>query len=63
MGSKVLKQVVLEIGTFPYLEIDTDGEEFIDVNVSITITALRDLMVDKSIPNDVNNSHFATIEF
>ena len=47
----------------PYQELDTDGEDFIDFNVSITITALRDLMVDEAIPKDVNYSDFADIEF
>lgn len=47
----------------PYIEIDAEGEEFLDANVSITITALRDLMYDGAIPRVVDYEQFAHIEF
>lgn len=47
----------------PYVELDADGAEFLDLDVSITVTALRDLMVGNAIPNDVRYEDFANIEF
>lgn len=47
----------------PYLQADYDDEEMLDVDVSITLTALRDLMVEESIPLDVDFTDFADIQF
>ncbi|TMN21729.1 hypothetical protein [Lentibacillus cibarius] len=47
----------------PYLKADYDGEEMLDLNVSIAITTLRDLMVENVIPHDVDYEDFADIEF
>ncbi|MBP1971501.1 hypothetical protein J2Z83_003652 [Virgibacillus natechei] len=37
-----------------YLKADHDGEEMLDFDVSVTITTLRNLMVEKAIPHDLN---------
>lgn len=47
----------------PYLKADNDGEEMLDLDVSITLTALRDLMVENTIPQDIDYMDFADIEF
>ena len=47
----------------PYLKADNDGEEMLDLDVSITLTALRDLMVENAIPQDVDYMDYADIEF
>lgn len=47
----------------PYFKADYDGEELLDVDVSITSTALRDLMVEEAIPLDVAFTDFADIQF
>lgn len=47
----------------PYLKADYDGEELLDLDVSIAITTLRDLMVENAIPHDVDYGDFADIEF
>lgn len=47
----------------PYLKDDSDEEEMLDLDVSITITTLRDLMVENAIPHDVDYEDFADIKF
>lgn len=47
----------------PYLKADYDGEELLDIDVSIAITTLRDLMVENVIPYDVDYGDFADIGF
>jgi chromosome condensin MukBEF complex kleisin-like MukF subunit len=47
----------------PYLKADHDREELLDMDVSIAITTLRDLMVENEIPHDVSYEDFADIEF
>lgn len=54
------KYVVRDV---PYLIADYDSEELLDMDVSITVTTLRDLMVENAIPNEVNYNDFADIEF
>ena len=48
------------IRNVPYEQID--NEEYLDINVSIKITALRDLMFENAIPKDVNYEHYDGIE-
>ncbi|MFD2639132.1 hypothetical protein [Piscibacillus salipiscarius] len=50
------------IRNVPYLKADYDEEELFDLDVSLTITSLRDLMVENKIPNDVNYEDFADIK-
>lgn len=47
----------------PYLNADYDGEELLDLEVSITVTALRDLMLEDAIPHDIDYEDFADIEY
>ncbi|WP_143565329.1 MULTISPECIES: hypothetical protein [unclassified Sporosarcina] len=58
-----IEQTEYVVRNVPYVKHNADGEQFIDANVAITITALRDLMADNLIPNDVNFEDFAHIEF
>ena len=47
----------------PCIKVDAEDEEFLDLDVSLTVAALRDLMVEELIPNDVNYDDFSHIEF
>lgn len=47
----------------PYFKSNYDNEELLDMDVSIVITTLRDLMVENAIPHDVNYDDFADVEF
>ena len=47
----------------PYLIADNDGEEMLDLDVSITVATLRDLMVENAIPHVVDYEDYADIEF
>ncbi|WP_164667746.1 hypothetical protein [Virgibacillus doumboii] len=51
------------IRNIPYLKADYDGEEMLDLDVSIAITTLRDLMIENAIPHDVDYEDYADIEF
>lgn len=42
---------------------DYDHEELLDMDVSIAITTLRDLMVENEIPHEVSYEDFADIKF
>ena len=58
-----IEDSIYVVRNVPYLEADHDGEELLDVDVSITLTALRDLMVEEAIPLDVDFTDFADIQF
>ncbi|WP_243292963.1 hypothetical protein [Bacillus sp. FJAT-47783] len=47
----------------PYLKADYDGEEMLDLDVSVAVTTLRNLMVENVIVHDVDYEDFADIEF
>lgn len=47
----------------PFFQADYDEEEIVDLDVSIKVTALRDLMVENELPHDVNYEIYADIEF
>ncbi len=49
------------IRNVPYEIIDS--EEVIDLDTSVKVTALRDLMVEEDIPKDVDFNDFDEIEF
>lgn len=51
------------IRNVPYLKSDYDGEELLDLEVSITVTALCDLMIVDAIPHDIVYEDFADIEY
>ncbi|PLR83591.1 hypothetical protein CVD25_17205 [Bacillus canaveralius] len=58
-----IDQTEYVVRNVPYVKLDADGEEFLDMDVSVTMTALRDLMVENEIPHDVDYEDFAHIEF
>lgn len=58
-----IEDSVYVVRNVPYLKADYDGEELLDIDVSITLTALRDLMVEAMIPLDVDFTDFADIQF
>ncbi|MBS4178816.1 hypothetical protein [Lederbergia citrea] len=47
----------------PYTVSDTEDEQFLDLDVSMRLTALRDLMFENEIPHDINYEDIAHIEF
>lgn len=47
----------------PYTKSAAPGEDFFDVNIAITVTALRDLMHEGKIPSEVDFEEVADIEF
>lgn len=53
---------VYVVRNVPYLKAEYDGEELMEMDVSITLTALRDLMVEEAIPHDINYDDFADIK-
>lgn len=58
-----IEDSVYVVRNVPYLKADYDDEELLDVGVSITLTALRDLMVEEAIPLDVDFTDFADVQF
>ncbi|MGQ4668107.1 hypothetical protein ACUIJN_20210 [Metabacillus halosaccharovorans] len=58
-----IEECAYVVRNVPYLKADYDGEEMLDLDVSIALTTLRDLMVENAIPHDVNYDEFADIEF
>ncbi|MBM7681885.1 hypothetical protein JOD43_002057 [Pullulanibacillus pueri] len=64
----VKKDIVWNINSTEYVVqnvpyVVTDEEDVLDFNVSITITALRDLMYEDQIPHIVDYEDYAHIEF
>ncbi|WP_407269679.1 hypothetical protein [Radiobacillus sp. PE A8.2] len=51
------------IRNVPYFTYDNDDEKLLDLDVSITMTALKDLMVQGKMPKDINFENFAHIKF
>ncbi|GGM31697.1 hypothetical protein GCM10011351_17360 [Paraliobacillus quinghaiensis] len=47
----------------PFFQADYDEEEIIDFDVSIRVTALRDLMFEDELPHDINYETYSDIEF
>ncbi|HBI05156.1 MAG TPA: hypothetical protein DDY49_14135 [Paenibacillaceae bacterium] len=47
----------------PYSMLSAIDSEFLDLDVSIRLTAIRDLMVENEIPHDINYEDLAHIEF
>ncbi len=47
----------------PYVKIDINGKGFLDVDQSITLTALRGLMVNNEISDDDHFEKYAHIDF
>ncbi len=47
----------------PYIRADYDGEELLDLDVSIKVSTLHDLMVKNAIPQDVNYDDYADIKY
>lgn len=58
-----IEECAYVVRNVPYLKADYDEEEMLDLDVSIAVTTLRDLMVENAIPHEVDYEDFADIEF
>ncbi|WP_226682138.1 hypothetical protein [Sutcliffiella horikoshii] len=51
------------IHNVPYTLNNSKTEEYLDINVTITVTALRDLMVSEQLPSEINFDDFSDVKF
>ena len=49
-----IEGITYKIRNIPYVELDAEGDEFIDIGVALKLTMIRDLMYANEIPHDVD---------
>lgn len=47
----------------PHMQFEDDYEEYVDSNVSIILFAIRDLMLEGKLPNEVDFERYKNIQF